>query len=237
MKKDEVLEHLTKKHYSFAYTMSNHPHWYTVREEWDDHAVFEEVCIYIRTHGTPRKFFKKELIYCVIGDYEYWTMGAPIPETVIINRAYVGPCVDFAVDKSIVERNGMVWDVSGKSPVWQLGPRKVLNETLDMSEVSHVDEAAVMEAAARIRRHYQVKLGIYESIGNETVPESFKLATFMLKALGLLPLNLPQYVAGGVHIAVSYSMRPTFDEACEFIEMIAGKFTAYRRIFPHFVEV
>ncbi len=63
-------------------------HQYTVRV-WrpeNDHNFIRFVQL-IRTYGHPENFYSKVYIYYAIDGLKYWTMGSPIPETEVINRA------------------------------------------------------------------------------------------------------------------------------------------------------
>jgi hypothetical protein len=63
-------------------------HAYTVREWRPGHdADFVKFVELIRTYGHPENFYSKTYIYLHIDGLKYWTMGSPIPETIIINRA------------------------------------------------------------------------------------------------------------------------------------------------------
>jgi hypothetical protein len=83
--------------WQFAETMPQWPHEYTVRD-WrpELEAVFEAFAQLIRDIGvvkpwprdSPRP--RHHNIYLAIDDWEYWTMGAPIAETTVINRARLG---------------------------------------------------------------------------------------------------------------------------------------------------
>lgn len=64
------------------------PHAYTLSENWD-RKVFESVVAYIREYGYKKQFFKTYYIYYQIEDFEYWTMGAPMSETILINKARI----------------------------------------------------------------------------------------------------------------------------------------------------
>jgi hypothetical protein len=37
-------------------------------------------------HGSPGRFYESTLIYYEKGGLVYWTMGAPLDETIIVNR-------------------------------------------------------------------------------------------------------------------------------------------------------
>ena len=75
-------------------TMPELPHEYTVRE-WrpELEPEFEAFATLIRRIGVvkpwPRtsRTPKYHHTYLTIDDFEYWTMGAPIAETTVINRA------------------------------------------------------------------------------------------------------------------------------------------------------
>jgi len=48
---------------------------------------FSEFVLYIRKNGYVEKFMGRKYTYFDIGGYQYWTMGAPLKETILINRA------------------------------------------------------------------------------------------------------------------------------------------------------
>ena len=65
------------------------PHSYTVRA-WDERSgPFEEVVRLIRSAGHIELFFGVEYTYLSFRGLKYWTMGAPLHDTIIINRAAV----------------------------------------------------------------------------------------------------------------------------------------------------
>ena len=61
------------------------PHEYIVRDKVDEY-LFVELVKHIRKHGYIGKFYTKDITYFDDQDKVYWTMGAPIEETIIINR-------------------------------------------------------------------------------------------------------------------------------------------------------
>lgn len=65
------------------------PHWYVVRSEFADDELFNRVVEEMRQKAVPEKFFSKTFFYFYHGGYKYWTMGNPIEQTTIINRAKV----------------------------------------------------------------------------------------------------------------------------------------------------
>ena len=66
------------------------PHSYTIRDwipEKDDEFV--RAVEIIRTYGYPERYWKNVHWYYQVGDLKYWTMGNPMWDTIVINRANV----------------------------------------------------------------------------------------------------------------------------------------------------
>jgi hypothetical protein len=82
----EVLREFIKfTHWTYAKTMPKWPHEYIVRERVDE-QLFIDLVAHIRAYGYTGKFYKKEIVYFEEDGLIYWTMGAPIEQTTIINR-------------------------------------------------------------------------------------------------------------------------------------------------------
>lgn len=66
------------------------PHEYTVRE-WvpgeKANEEFDRFTTFIRRFGYADYYYRIRHIYWVVDDYKYWTMGWPVGETTVINRA------------------------------------------------------------------------------------------------------------------------------------------------------
>lgn len=73
----------------FAKTMPDQPHEYTVRGVTPD-GEFDWFVRYIREHGYRAKYGERYYTYLEVDAWRYWTMGGPVAETTIINRAKVG---------------------------------------------------------------------------------------------------------------------------------------------------
>lgn len=73
--------------WTFASTMPGVPHSYVVKGRTMDPDDFERAVKVIRTFGQPGKFYGRTNIYLTLGDRKWWTMGAPLEETIIINMA------------------------------------------------------------------------------------------------------------------------------------------------------
>lgn len=88
MDANEIKDYIDSVKWQFAKTMPKNPHEYTVRKwDLDKEEKFVKFINYIRDIGEERSFYKKKYIYFDFEGYSYWTMGNPIDETTVINRA------------------------------------------------------------------------------------------------------------------------------------------------------
>jgi hypothetical protein len=71
--------------WTFAKTMPEWPHEYIVRDRVDE-RLFEDLVRHIRAHGREGRFYERVLIYYEEASMVYWTMGAPLRATTIVNR-------------------------------------------------------------------------------------------------------------------------------------------------------
>ncbi|HLC43531.1 MAG TPA: hypothetical protein VJK08_00140 [Patescibacteria group bacterium] len=88
MKTEEIKDYIASVKWQFAKTMSAIPHEYTVAE-WNPGKkdLFETFILCIRENGYKNVFYGKEYMYFDVDGYKYWTMGNPLEETTLINRA------------------------------------------------------------------------------------------------------------------------------------------------------
>lgn len=91
---DDFRKFVETRHWVFAKTMPQWPHEYTVRsfqDQKEEQTIFEQAVVFIRAHGEHRTFKPtgRSSVYFDIDGRQYWTMGAPVEETVIINRAWL----------------------------------------------------------------------------------------------------------------------------------------------------
>lgn len=65
------------------------PHEYTLRERWVESTglAFDDAVLIVRNHGYPEQFGKRIFVYLNVGEWKYWTMGNPIDQTKVLNRA------------------------------------------------------------------------------------------------------------------------------------------------------
>ncbi len=71
--------------WTYAKTMPEWPHEYLVRHRVDG-DLFEALVRHIREHGHDGHFYNRVLTYFLEDGQQYWTMGEPIEDTIIINR-------------------------------------------------------------------------------------------------------------------------------------------------------
>ncbi len=71
--------------WTFAKTMAATPHAYTLKRKMNP-RLFENVVVFMRENSVEEKFYNTTFKYFYSGDYKYWTMGAPLKDTILINR-------------------------------------------------------------------------------------------------------------------------------------------------------
>jgi len=82
----DLIHFIDNVYWIFAKTYADTwPHSYIVRDRVDE-GVFKKLVQYIQEHGFEAPFYDQTYIYFQHGDHLYWTMGAPVEETTVINR-------------------------------------------------------------------------------------------------------------------------------------------------------
>ena len=82
----DLADFVTNEKWTFAKTLAlTWPHEYIVRNRVDE-GLFLMLVRHIREHGYEGRFYAKTYTYFDAGGMVYWTMGAPIEETDIVNR-------------------------------------------------------------------------------------------------------------------------------------------------------
>jgi len=82
---DALREFVDSSQWTFAKTMPEWPHEYIVRAKVDE-SLFEQLVHHIRANGYEGIFYRKSITYYDDSGLVYWTMGAPLQETTVINR-------------------------------------------------------------------------------------------------------------------------------------------------------
>jgi hypothetical protein len=94
MTHEEMREYIAGVRWQFAKTMPQNPHEYTLKK-WapTQQNDFEAVVMFIREHGYKKKWGKTTYSYFDVDGWQYWTMGAPLDQTILINRAKLEPAM------------------------------------------------------------------------------------------------------------------------------------------------
>jgi hypothetical protein len=87
MTMDELRSFVQESKWIFAKSMPQTPHEYTLRRDAKDESLFERVVMHIRQVGYRQKWGKTTYTYLDIDGWQYWTMGSPLDQTILINRA------------------------------------------------------------------------------------------------------------------------------------------------------
>ena len=83
-----VAELIEQHPFQFAKTMPEIPHWYSHKKNWPDPYEYEEVVRLVQTYGYNRRWKNRKYYRSLtLNGHYYWTMGAPVDETTILNRA------------------------------------------------------------------------------------------------------------------------------------------------------
>lgn len=84
----ETCALLLQHPWRFAKTMPHNPHWYTLRKEWQD-SEFDRVVKTMRRHGYIELYGGRKYTMFNVNDMKYWTMGAPLAATILVNRKVI----------------------------------------------------------------------------------------------------------------------------------------------------
>lgn len=91
MTPEEISAFIASSNWVFAETMAENPHEYALRKATADVGLFERFVLHIRAHGYHKSFKGRGYTCLDVGPHRYWTMGSPLPETTLINRAVNEP--------------------------------------------------------------------------------------------------------------------------------------------------
>lgn len=94
---------VAERRWQFAKTMPTNPHEYTIRQwEPDRQDEFERFVELVHTEGFTAKWGTRYWPYLDVGEHTYFTFGAKLHQTIVINRK---PC-----DQVEGDRAGISWD-------------------------------------------------------------------------------------------------------------------------------
>jgi hypothetical protein len=81
-----IRSFIEKHNWISAKTMPQWPHEYTLRKNANEEEFLWFV-FFIRERGYAESFGGQKHIYLDVDGWKYWTMGSPLDDTVLINRA------------------------------------------------------------------------------------------------------------------------------------------------------
>lgn len=92
---DDAASRLETVAWTFAKTMPNNPHYWTLRKAWPGGSEdFEAVVQFIRDAGHTIRFGRTDYRCLNVNGWRYWTMGSPLDQTTLINRCRLNtPCL------------------------------------------------------------------------------------------------------------------------------------------------
>ena len=82
---EELHDFVNAVKWTCAKTMPKWPHEYIVRRQVDEN-LFVKLVRHIRANGYQASFYRKKFTYYEEDGLVYWTMGATLSETTIVNR-------------------------------------------------------------------------------------------------------------------------------------------------------
>ena len=108
MTHEEFSQFIDRNKWTFAKTYAAFcPHEYVVKERLpeEEQRLFEQIVAFIREKGFTAIYGRKgPNQYYSVDDYYYWTMGAPIEETTILNRAKLSDYSFAETDRGLIVR-------------------------------------------------------------------------------------------------------------------------------------
>ncbi len=104
----EFQQFIRRNTWIFAKTYASFcPHEYVVKERLakDDQLIFEQIVSFIRKRGYTANYGRKgPNSYYTVDDYYYWTMGDPVEETNILNRAKLSDYTFCETENGVIIR-------------------------------------------------------------------------------------------------------------------------------------
>jgi hypothetical protein len=107
LSEEDVQRWLESQRWHYASSRPDNAHCYCLRGEADNQESFERVVEYIREYGSPYAWWGKVYLQYVAGEHAYWTMGATLKNTDLINRK---PLEQVRLDELVNKGGGgIVW--------------------------------------------------------------------------------------------------------------------------------
>lgn len=102
---EQVIADFEAHTWTYAKSMPWVPHFYVVRQKWEGALSFDDVVQFIYDNGVPMRWGAKPAKpYLDIGEWRYFCMGNPVPQTKIINREKIAGSKAVYVDREPFQR-------------------------------------------------------------------------------------------------------------------------------------
>lgn len=99
---EDIARFIKGEKWTFAKTYAETwKHEYLVKDKVDEN-MFVALVNHIRSHGYLGSFYSKPIKYFDEDGLVYWTMGAPVEETTIINRCKKEDSYEFKRDNGLL---------------------------------------------------------------------------------------------------------------------------------------
>jgi hypothetical protein len=102
---EELRHFVLSERWTFAKTMPEWPHEYLVRGRVDS-ELFERAVMHLRAHGYQGRFYRRTITYFAEDGFVYWTMGAPVDQTTILNRCRQEDSFESRARKGTLPKTG-----------------------------------------------------------------------------------------------------------------------------------
>ena len=90
MTEEEMARFIASNEWTFARTLSHIPHEYVVRHRCSSEWDFDRFVVRIRKLGVSRRFGHGKYVYLDFEGWSYFTLGATLSATTVLNRARMG---------------------------------------------------------------------------------------------------------------------------------------------------
>jgi hypothetical protein len=100
---EHIRRFIDAERWTYARTMPRWPHEYLVRDRVDSH-LFQQTVQHIRSHGFDGRFYQSKITYYEERGLLYWTMGAPLHQTRIINRCRKEDSFEYRLQHGLLQR-------------------------------------------------------------------------------------------------------------------------------------
>jgi|TARA_Y100000310_G_scaffold28395_1_gene27035 hypothetical protein len=85
----DVFRELESRVWTFAKTMPDNPHYWSLKKDWPNAEDFFEAVQFITDNGITKIFKGRDYTVLYHNGFRYWTMDPTVESTTLINRAKI----------------------------------------------------------------------------------------------------------------------------------------------------